>query len=104
MKKVSSLFHNADYNNRIKLSLASYNCGVGRIRDAQAIARFYKKSPYQWKYIREYLSLLKDTDWELHLQVWPQGKPKHNYFYGYEETISYVDNIWEMYQIFKKIL
>jgi membrane-bound lytic murein transglycosylase F len=104
MKKIFNLYNKTDYINRTKLSLASYNCGVGRIKDAQDIARFYKKSPYQWRYIREYLTKLKNTDWELHIQVWPQGKPKHSYFYGYNETITYVDNIWEMYQIFRKIL
>jgi hypothetical protein len=35
--------------------------------------------------------------------VWPQGKPKHGYFYGFDETITYVDNIWEMYDIYREI-
>ena len=104
MRKVYDLYDKADKANQTKLSLASYNCGVGRIFDAQDIARFYKKSPYQWKNIRQYLTMLKSTDWELHIQVWPQGRPKYRYFYGYDETLTYVDNIWDMYQIFRKIL
>jgi len=103
LKKQYAYFPNADFTNRTKLSLASYNCGIGRIFDAQEIARFFQRSPNKWKYIRVYLTMLKNTDWELHLQVWPQGKPKYGYFYGYEETITYVDKIWEMYDVYREI-
>ena len=48
--------------------------------------------------------MLKSTDWELHLQIWPQGRPKHGYFYGYDETINYVNNKWDMYELYRKIL
>jgi membrane-bound lytic murein transglycosylase F len=101
LKKQYSFFPNAGYENRIKLSLAAYNSGAGRVFDTQDIIRYYKFSPNQWKYIKRYLPQLTKSDWKLHLQVWPQGKPKHGYFYGSEETISYVDNIWEMYDIYR---
>ena len=104
MKKQYSLFLHATYTNRIKLSLAAYNCGAGRVFDAGDIARFYKYPSDQWKYIKEYLAMLRNQDWKIHLQVWPQGKPKHGYFYGSDETIPYVDNIWEMYEIYREIL
>jgi len=104
MKKQYSLFPHSTYNNRIKLSLAAYNCGAGRVRDAGDIARFYKYPSDQWKSIRVYLTMLRNQDWKVHLQVWPQGKPKHGYFYGHEETITYVDKIWEMYEIYREIL
>jgi len=104
MKKQYQMFPNADLEDRLKLSLASYNCGVGRILDAQDIARFQRKEANNWQSIREYLSRLKKSDWELHLEVWPQGKPTHGYFYGYQETTAYVDNIWELYDIYQHIL
>jgi membrane-bound lytic murein transglycosylase F len=104
LKKQYDYFPEADAVNRTQLSLASYNCGAGRIFDAQNIARYYQVSPYLWSTIREYLTLLKSTDWQLHLQIWPLGRPKHGYFYGYKETISYVDSVWDLYQIFVKIL
>jgi membrane-bound lytic murein transglycosylase F len=103
LKKQYNLFQQATYNNRIKLSLAAYNCGSGRIYDAQEIARYYKYSPDQWKYVETYLCLLKSSDWKIHLQVWPQGKPNYGYFYGYDETIAYVENIWEMYEIYQRL-
>lgn len=104
MKKQYSLFSHSTYTNRIKLSLAAYNCGAGRVFDAGDIARFFKYRSDQWKSVKVYLKMLRNQDWKIHLQVWPQGKPKHGYFYGYEETITYVDNIWEMYEIYQEIL
>lgn len=104
LKKQYQYFPNADLTNRLKLGLASYNAGAGRIFDAQDIARYYDLAPNKWPNVRKSLPKLKPSDWELHLLIWPMGKPKHGYFYGYNETISYVDNIWEMYQVYKKIL
>jgi membrane-bound lytic murein transglycosylase F len=104
MKKQHSLFSHSTYNNRIKLSLAAYNCGAGRVFDAGDIARFHKYPSDQWKYVKIYLTMLRNQDWKIHLQVWPQGKPIHGYFYGSDETVTYVDNIWEMYKIYREIL
>ncbi len=104
MRKQYNVFKKANYANRVKLSLASYNAGIGRVFDSQDIARYFRKSPNKWENVRRYLPMLKSSDWQLHLQVWPQGKPRYGYFYGYRETINYVDSIWEMYQVYKKIL
>ncbi len=104
MKKQYSYFPNADFQNKIKLSLAAYNCGVGRIFDAQDMAKHFRLSHNNWINVKQYLGKLKAHNWEIHLQVWPQGKPKHGYFYGEEETRTYVKNIWELYNIYKKIL
>lgn len=104
LKKQFGYFPNADSRNRMKLSLASYNCGAGRVFDSQKIAIYHDHSPNKWPNISRYLQNLKKSDWELHLQVWPLGKPDHGYFYGYNETITYVDRIWEIYQVYKKVL
>lgn len=104
MKKQYSLFSQSTFHNRIKLSLAAYNCGAGRVFDAGDIARFHKYPSDNWKYVKKYLTMLRNQDWKIHLQVWPLGKPKHGYFYGSDETITYVDNIWEMYEIYREIL
>jgi membrane-bound lytic murein transglycosylase F len=104
LKKQYNFFPGADKVNRLKLGLASYNCGAGRIFDAQDIAQYYKKPHNRWDTVSGYLTRLKKTDWEIHLQVWPLGRPKHGYFYGFDETINYVDNIWDMYMIYRRIL
>ncbi|MGD9899942.1 MAG: transglycosylase SLT domain-containing protein [Calditrichaceae bacterium] len=104
LKKQYRYYPDADFPDRTRLALASYNGGAGRVFDAQDIARYYKLPPNQWTTVRPYLTMLKKTDWELHLQVWPEGRPKYGYFYGYNETINYVDNIWDLYQSFIHIL
>jgi len=104
MKKQFNYFPKADFSNRIKLSLAAYNAGVGRVFDAQDISVYYHRSPYKWINIKKHITMLKKEDWAVHLQVWPQGKPRYGYFKGYNETIPYVDNIWDMYQYYKLLL
>ncbi len=104
LKKQYQFFPNADQVNRLKLGLASYNAGAGRIFDAQDITRYFNQPPNKWRSVRQNLPKLKTSDWELHLQVWPMGKPRHGYFYGFNETITYVDRIWEMYEVYQKIL
>ncbi len=97
-------FPDAPREDRLKLALASYNSGAGRVFDAQDIARYYKQPANKWETVKPYLAMLKRSDWQLHLQVWPTGRPPHGYFYGYEETIGYVENIWSMFKIYRKIL
>ena len=104
LKKQLRYFPEAEINERTKLALASYNCGVGRVFDAQEIARYYRKSPQHWRIVSPYLGMLKQSDWEMHLQVWAQGRPVHGYFYGWEETTTYVNNIWVLYKAYQKIL
>jgi len=103
LHKQYRLFPNADYHNRLKLALASYNAGAGRVFDAQDIARYYKQPPNVWDNVHPYLALLKKSDWQLHLQVWPTGRPRFGYFYGYNETINYVENIWALYEAYRQI-
>lgn len=104
LKKQFRYFPDANREDRTKLALASYNCGVGRVFDAQDIARYYKRPANQWNHVKPYLSMLKKSDWQLHLQVWPNGKPRFGYFYGYNETINYVENIYALYQMYRKIM
>lgn len=104
LQKQYKHFPDAGKDNRIKLALASYNCGAGRIFDAQTIARYYRRPGNRWDTVSPYLTMLKKSDWQLHLQVWPKGKPQYGYFYGYNETINYVDNIWTLYKAYQRIL
>ncbi len=104
LRKQYRLFPDAPFTDRTKLALASYNCGVGHVFDAQDISRYFKLPPQRWRNVRVYLTMLKKTDWQLHLQVWPTGRPRFGYFYGYNETINYVENIWALYQDYRKIM
>lgn len=97
-------FPDADRENRIKLALAAYNAGAGRIFDAQDIARRLPgKNPQTWESVKACLPRLTAKDWRLHLEVWELGVPNYGYFYGYEQTIAYVDDIMRNYQLFTKM-
>ncbi len=96
-------FPNSDRENRIKLALASYNSGPGRIFDAQDIARFLKMDPNKWESVKYCLPKLTPKYWRLHLEVWELGVPNYGYFYGYEQTINYVEDIIRYYNIFRKM-
>ncbi|KAA3613193.1 MAG: hypothetical protein D8M58_12870 [Calditrichaeota bacterium] len=104
LKKQMRYFPDSKPVDRTRLALASYNAGPGRVFDAQEIASYHKKSDNKWPIVKPYLGMLKKSDWELHLQVWPNGQPKYGYFYGSHETTTYVDKIWDTYLIYKKIL
>ncbi|GAB4374379.1 MAG: hypothetical protein Kow0042_18930 [Calditrichia bacterium] len=96
-------FPDADGENRLKLALAAYNCGAARIFDAQDIARTLGLDPQTWEAVKTCLPKLTGEHWRLHLEVWEMGVPNYGYFYGYEETIKYVDEIMKNYEIFKRM-
>jgi membrane-bound lytic murein transglycosylase F len=96
-KKVS------DEKERLKIALASYNGGVGRIYDAMSVADYLYKESDNWESIKTSLRKLKPKYYELHLEIWMDGKPKYGYFYNHKETTQYVDSVLEYYNIYKQI-
>ncbi len=96
-------FPEAKPPHRIKLALAAYNCGPGHVFDAQAIARYLGMDPNTWPAVRTTLPRLTSKDWQLHLEVWELGVPRYGYFYGYQQTIDYVDDISRTYAYLKRI-
>jgi membrane-bound lytic murein transglycosylase MltF len=98
--KQVSYFPEADRDNRVKLGLAAYNSGIGRIKDAQSVARYLKMNSQTWEAVKYCLPKLTAHDWRLHLEIWELGVPNYGYFYGFQETLDYVEEIIRNYQIF----
>ena len=48
MSKLHKLFPGAEEGDRIKLTLAAYNAGMGRVFDAQALAAHLHMNPLSW--------------------------------------------------------
>jgi membrane-bound lytic murein transglycosylase F len=97
-------FPDADPIERIKLSLAAYNCGAGHVFDAQEICRFHHWNHREWKFVSRGLTQLTPDYYTIHLQIWPNGVPRYGYFYNYQETLTYVSSIMNYYEVLKEIL
>ena len=81
-----------------RLVLASYNGGIGRVRDAQALVRYRQKAdPLLWEPVRIALSQLTPQHASIHKQVWGSEAPPHGYFEGFGETLNYVERVMHYY-------
>jgi len=95
---------NAREDHRIKLTLAAYNCGMGRIIDAQKIVSYLNDDPNSWYAVARALPLLSKQYYTLHQHVWGEDKPSNGYFLGSKQTIDYVNNVMDYYEEYKLLL
>ena len=83
---------------RHQLVLASYNGGLGRVRDAQALIRHGKAAnPTLWGPVSIALSQLSTQYADIHREVWENGEPPHGYFEGSKETLYHVERVMHYY-------
>jgi len=93
-----------DKEKRLYVSLAAYNAGYGRLRDALSISRYlFPEDVYLWENVKTALYKLHPKYYELHLDVWEEGKPRYGYFKNPKETINYVEIIMSYYEQFKTV-
>jgi membrane-bound lytic murein transglycosylase F len=98
LKRLSKSFSGSSDEDRTLLTLAAYNAGLARIKDAQALAAHLGEDPDSWKGVRAALPLLSRRYYTLHQQVWPEGQPKAGTFSDWKQTVGYVDRIAEYYE------
>lgn len=91
-------------DNRLKLTLAAYNAGPGRINDARKMAVYVNDDPKEWKSVKNSLSLLSKKYSSLHKFVWVEHKPTNGYFKGWKETANYVETVMGFYGEYRKVL
>lgn len=87
----------ADSLDLIKLTLASYNCGEGRMEDCMELARQEGKNPLLWDDLASVIPLLQEEEYYTREGI-KQGK-----FQG-KETLRFVDNIMERYEKYKEVV
>ena len=104
LRSLYRYFDQANELDRIQLSLAAYNAGLGRMRDAQSVAEYLGHNPNSWRDVRDALPLLSKHYSTLHRQIWSEGKPKGGFFRNYRQTTGYVDNIMQFYDEYKLAL
>ncbi|MEM6517452.1 MAG: transporter substrate-binding domain-containing protein [Bacteroidota bacterium] len=82
---------------KIKLTLASYNCGLGHVQDAQTLAKLDGKDSNKWENIAPMLLALR----------FPKNYKKPEVKYGYvrgTEPVNYVNQIFERYEHYKRFI
>lgn len=79
---------------RLRIVLASYNSGLGHIKDARRLARFYGENPDSWEVVKHYLRMKSRPEFYRH-RVVECGR-----FAGSRQTQAYVDDVVEHYRIY----
>lgn len=86
-----------DSLNRIKLTLAAYNCGLGHVTDAQRLAEVNNLDPNDWADVAEMLLALRyPKNYNLAIIT-------HGYVRG-SEPVNYVNQIFERYEHYKTFI
>jgi membrane-bound lytic murein transglycosylase F len=104
LRELYELFKGAREGDRIKLTLAAYNAGIGRIFDAQEIAAYLHENPMEWESIKDALPLLSRRHGSLHKGIWNAPKPKTGWFGNSRETIAYVESVMNHYDEYRQML
>jgi membrane-bound lytic murein transglycosylase F len=104
LRGLHELFKGAREGDRIKLTLAAYNAGIGRVFDAQEIAAYLHENPMEWESIKDALPLLSRRHGSLHRGVWNASKPKTGWFGNARETITYVESVMNHYDEYRQML
>lgn len=104
LRSLYRYFDESSGNDRTQLTLAAYNAGLGRIRDAQTVAEYLGHDPNSWSAVRDALPLLSKRYHTLHRQMWLEGKPRSGFFKNFRQTTTYVENVMQYYQEFKLAL
>jgi membrane-bound lytic murein transglycosylase MltF len=98
LRTLYNAFSESPHEHRHRLVLASYNGGLGRVRDAQALVRYHKMGdPLFWEPVKITLSQLTKQHASMHRDVWKGDKPPHGYFGGANETVTHVERVMRYY-------
>ncbi len=78
--------------NRLKLTLAAYNCGIGRVADARRLAQHFGEDSTSWDVVANYLKKMNSAEY-YELQAVKYGR-----FTGAGQTLAYVRNVVSHYE------
>ncbi len=98
LRKVDGMFgYIEDKDERTKFVLASYNAGVGHIRDAMALAEKHGRNPDKWSDVRTFV-LMKSKP-----EFFNDPIVRHGYLRG-EETDRFVSEIMVRYKEYDEMI
>ncbi len=93
LRKLYGYWDHLNEPDRTKFALASYNIGLGHVRDAQKIARDLKLPADKWSGVEQTLPLLREKKY--------YKKSKYGYARG-TEPVKYVSRIFTYYDILRQ--
>ncbi|WP_417886256.1 transglycosylase SLT domain-containing protein [Zunongwangia sp.] len=83
---------------KIKFTLAAYNCGLGHVRDAQRLAKAFDENPYEWDdNVEDYMLKLSSREFFSRPEV------KYGFVRG-REPFLYVKEIFLRYEHYQKLI
>ncbi|MCX6308124.1 MAG: transglycosylase SLT domain-containing protein [Bacteroidia bacterium] len=83
---------------RIKMTIAAYNCGLGHITDARALTRKHGRNPFIWEDNVRTFILLKSQPKYFEDRVCKSG-----YLRG-TETVAFVTEVWDRYNEYRRLI
>jgi len=87
-----------DTTQRIKFVMASYNCGLGHVRDAQRLAKANEEDPHIWDdHVEDFLLQLSNREY------YTQPVVRYGFVRG-QEPYLYVKEIFLRYDHYKKFI
>ena len=79
------------YEDRLSITLACYNGGIGHVNDARRLANFYGEDNNSWSSVSKYLKLKKLPEY------YENSLVQCGRFMGSGQTLAYVDNVMQSY-------
>lgn len=89
-RRVPKYTPDMSHNDRLWMTLAAYNVGLGHLFDAQRLTEAEGDSPAIWIDVKERLKRLNERKWH--------KKTRHGFALG-REAVSYVENIRGYYEV-----
>lgn len=86
-----------DFDERLSFILASYNAGIGQVRDAQRLADKYGKSRHVWHNSVDSFLILKSLP-----EYYSDSVCRTGAFNGWRETSAFINKVKRNYQRFQK--
>lgn len=104
LRTLYKMFGKADHFNRIRLTLAAYNAGLGRILDAQDVAAYLGDDPNNWESVKAALPFLSKRHYTLHKRIWDGGRPRSGYLRDWRQPKMYVESVMQYYDEYQLAL
>lgn len=82
------------HDDRLSITLAAYNCGIGVVSEARKLASALEEDRNSWASVSKYLVLMGDHDFVAPIEY------RYRNFRGSGEALAFVDNVIEKYDVY----